>query len=104
MIEQPEDLDFVKAFVTEHEKQFGFNLKDRLILCDDIRVRSVGHSAGAGVRSPYAEFKSANLRESTKADCQTKKIYFEGPGYLQSRVIPLSALQMTKLVWYDPVR
>ncbi|RSH95814.1 hypothetical protein EHS25_000907 [Saitozyma podzolica] len=93
MIEEPVDRDFVRAFVKEHEQQFGFILHNRPILCDDIRVRSVGLSAGSTVESPYAEYKGARLRHCNTGDFGSKKIYFDGLGYLDSSVIPLSGLQ-----------
>jgi 5-oxoprolinase (ATP-hydrolysing) len=73
MIEEPVDRDFARAFVKEHEQQFGFILHNRPILCDDIRVRSVGRSAGSTVESPYAEYKGARLRHCNTGDSAVRK-------------------------------
>ncbi|KAH8426372.1 uncharacterized protein LDX57_004110 [Aspergillus melleus] len=45
MIEKPdEDWDFQSAFVSHHQREFGFTPNNRSILIDDIRVRTVAES------------------------------------------------------------
>jgi 5-oxoprolinase (ATP-hydrolysing) len=46
MIPEPDDNDFSAAFKTTYRREFGFDLKDRDILVDDLRVRSRGEAAG----------------------------------------------------------
>jgi len=45
MIPAPEDGDFETAFKTTYRREFGFDLKERDILVDDLRVRSRGEAA-----------------------------------------------------------
>lgn len=37
-----DEWDFGKAFVNQHEQEFGFTLPDRDIIIDDVRVRGTG--------------------------------------------------------------
>lgn len=46
MIPEPEDGDFAAAFQGSYRREFGFDLKDRAVLVDDLRVRSRGKAAG----------------------------------------------------------
>ncbi|KAK4687418.1 5-oxoprolinase (ATP-hydrolyzing), partial [Tremellales sp. Uapishka_1] len=92
MIERPDDGDYEKAFFNEHKQQFGFNLAERDILVDDIRVRAIGKSIGKGTSSPYKDFNEADLREY-KGECDSKKIYFDIAGWMESRVVPLKDLE-----------
>ena len=45
MVEKPEDGDFARAFKALYQREFGFELKGRDILVDDIRVRSIGKAS-----------------------------------------------------------
>jgi len=46
MIPEPEDQNFAAAFKTAYRREFGFDLKNRDILVDDLRVRSRGEAKG----------------------------------------------------------
>jgi 5-oxoprolinase (ATP-hydrolysing) len=46
MIPRPEDNDYAGAFRKTYRREFGFDLTDREILIDDIRVRARGRTAG----------------------------------------------------------
>ncbi|MDA0771615.1 MAG: hydantoinase B/oxoprolinase family protein [Cyanobacteria bacterium] len=45
MIKEPEDGDYSRAFKEQYLREFGFDLTDREILVDDVRVRVVKSSA-----------------------------------------------------------
>ena len=92
MLAQPDDLDFVSAFIQEHQRQFGFTLAARDVLCVDIRVRSVGVSRSAELVSPYEAMSNASLRDYTRYSLPTKKVYFEKLGYLDAQIVPISEL------------
>lgn len=92
MIEVPEDGDVERSFVEEHRREFGFNL-ERDILVDDLRVRAVGKSVGSTTRSPYADFDAANKRPFKRETVESKKVYFEGQGWLETAVVPLLSLE-----------
>jgi len=46
MVEEPDDNDFAGAFKANYRREFGFDLTDREILVDDLRVRSIGRTEG----------------------------------------------------------
>jgi 5-oxoprolinase (ATP-hydrolysing) len=91
MIPMPDDGDWEKAFFEEHKQQFGFNLSERDILVDDLRVRAVGRSEARETRSPYADMKGCHLRQA-KGEWSRKKVYFDGNGWMDTAVVPLKEL------------
>ena len=94
MIEKPDDGDYEKRFFDEHKREFGFNLEKRDILVDDLRVRAVGQSLGSETRSPYKDFEGCKRREwAARKGAKSKKVYFDGPGWMDTVVVPLSELQ-----------
>ena len=46
MIAEPRNRDFRKAFKSAHIREFGFDLENRDILVDDLRVMSIGKTVG----------------------------------------------------------
>ncbi|MDD9898074.1 MAG: hydantoinase B/oxoprolinase family protein, partial [Candidatus Melainabacteria bacterium] len=78
MIEEPEDGDYAKVFKQRYKQEFGFDLEDREILVDDIRVRvvksslchpehfSASGSHGGTERDPDVPFSSLRLLRMTK--------------------------------------
>jgi 5-oxoprolinase (ATP-hydrolysing) len=55
MILRGEDWNFASEFEKRHQIEFGFLTKDKAILVDDIRVRSIGSSADGKEKSPYIQ-------------------------------------------------
>lgn len=98
MIEQPQDGDYEKKFFDEHKREFGFNLDKRNILVDDIRVRATGKSVGAETRSPYKDFDEANKVPFDPSKYETKPVYFDEKGWLETSVVPLRELKVGEQV------
>ena len=74
-----DDSDFGKAFVKQHEQEFGFTLPDRDIIVDDIRVRGVGKSfegLGKTVDEQSREVSVSRIDSSNRYG--TSQVYFEG--------------------------
>lgn len=94
MIETPEDEDYGKQFYEEHKREFGFNLENRNVLVDDLRVRATGKSVGVEPRSPYKDFDELETTSADLGRFTTKKVYFEGKtnGWKESALVPLSEL------------
>ncbi|BEJ08308.1 hypothetical protein CcaverHIS641_0503930 [Cutaneotrichosporon cavernicola] len=92
MIELPEDGDIQRRFVDEHRREFGFNL-ERDILVDDVRVRAIGRSVGSSTRSPYADFDNADKCAYNVSSFESKKVFFEDEGWLETKVVPLLSLK-----------
>ena len=65
MIKEPDDGDYSKAFKEQYLREFGFDLTDREILVDDVRVRLVKKSL---VRHPSSLRFDATNCEEPKSD------------------------------------
>ncbi|GFR70176.1 5-oxoprolinase-like [Elysia marginata] len=76
--------DFLKAFLTRYQTEFGFTLEGRDICVDDIRVRSVGKSL-AGADTQVAKASGPPVRE------KMVKCHFE-EGHLDTGVYLLGSL------------
>jgi 5-oxoprolinase (ATP-hydrolysing) len=71
---------FGKAFVKQHQQEFGFTLPDRDIIVDDVRVRGIGKSfegLGKTVDQQLKEIKPKEVKAGEKEYKRTK-VYFEG--------------------------
>ena len=73
-----EDWAFGKAFIKQHEQEFGFTLPDRDIIVDDIRVRGIGKSF-EGLEKTVDE----QLRETKPRDLGEGKQYGISPVYFE---------------------
>ena len=70
---------FGKAFVKQHELEFGFTLPDRDIIVDDIRARGIGKSFEGlekTVDMQLKEIKPQDVIDSKR--CGHSKVYYEG--------------------------
>ncbi|GAD98301.1 5-oxo-L-prolinase, putative [Paecilomyces variotii No. 5] len=70
---------FGKAFVRQHEQEFGFTLPDRDIIVDDVRVRGIGKSfqdLGKTVDQQLKEAKPQDVSSDKRYDA--RDVYFEG--------------------------
>ncbi|KAH8596411.1 Hydantoinase B/oxoprolinase-domain-containing protein [Bisporella sp. PMI_857] len=69
-----------KAFVKQHQQEFGFTLPDRDIIVDDVRVRGIGKSfegLGKTVDQQLKEIQTKYLKPGNKV-YKKSKVYFEG--------------------------
>jgi 5-oxoprolinase (ATP-hydrolysing) len=84
MIPRPDDDDFAAAFRKTYLREFGFDLVDRAILIDDIRVRARGRTAGLSKKA---------IAEAQGAPCKldTVPCYFED-GWHDTDLYDLDAL------------
>lgn len=70
---------FDKAFVIQHEQEFGFTLPDRDIIVDDIRVRGIGKSFEGLEETVDDQLKRTDFRNVNETKCYaTSQVYFEG--------------------------
>jgi 5-oxoprolinase (ATP-hydrolysing) len=71
---------FGKAFVKQHQQEFGFTLPDRDIIVDDVRVRGIGKSfegLGKTVDQQLKELKQKDVKSGDK-EYKRSKVYFDG--------------------------
>ena len=62
MILKGQHWDFAKEFEKRHQIEFGFSTKDKPILVDDIRVRSIGSSSRQKEKSPYVQVSCRDIQ------------------------------------------
>ena len=74
-----DDWAFGKAFVRQHEQEFGFTLPDRDIIIDDVRARGIGRSFEGLERTvdmQLQDIKPKDLGEGKRYS--TSQVYFKG--------------------------
>jgi len=69
-----------KAFVKQHQQEFGFTLPDRDVIVDDVRVRGIGKSFEGLDKTVDQQLKEIEVKEVKSGDKVYKrsKVYFEG--------------------------
>jgi 5-oxoprolinase (ATP-hydrolysing) len=86
---------FGKAFVKQHEQEFGFTLPDRDIIVDDVRARGIGKTFEGlekSVDQQLKEIKPKDISGDTKR-YDTRKVFFEG-GRQDTSVYKLEDLEV----------
>ncbi|CAJ0887902.1 5279_t:CDS:10 [Entrophospora sp. SA101] len=83
--------NFIDTFVEQYKQEFGFNLSDRDICVDDIRIRGIGKSQQLTNNSVYEEIKSLK-RIPLESSHKTYPMYFEEHGRLETPVYLLDNL------------
>jgi 5-oxoprolinase (ATP-hydrolysing) len=75
-----DDWAFGKAFVRQHEQEFGFTLPDRDIIVDDVRARGIGKTFEGLEKSVDQQLKEVKPTDLKKGEKQygAKQVYFEG--------------------------
>lgn len=71
---------FGKAFVKQHEQEFGFTLPDRDIIVDDVRVRGIGKTFEGLERTVDQQLKDITPKDVANGEkvYGSKSVYFEG--------------------------
>jgi 5-oxoprolinase (ATP-hydrolysing) len=84
---------FGKAFVKQHEQEFGFTLPDRDIIVDDVRIRGIGKSFTGLEKTVDQQLKAITAKDlSSKVKCYaSQKVYFE-EGRLDTPIYKLEGL------------
>ncbi|QIW98729.1 hypothetical protein AMS68_004247 [Peltaster fructicola] len=75
-----DDWAFAKAFVKQHEQEFGFTLPDRDIIVDDVRARGIGKTFDGLEKTVDQQLKQIKPKELQKGDkvFDTRQVFFEG--------------------------
>lgn len=75
-----DDWAFGKAFVKQHQQEFGFTLPDRDIIVDDVRIRGIGKSFEGLSKTVDDQLKEIKLTDvkSGEKEYKRSKVYFEG--------------------------
>jgi 5-oxoprolinase (ATP-hydrolysing) len=89
-----EENAYDKAFVRQHEQEFGFTLPDRDVLVDDIRVRGIGKCNIQMEKTVDQQLKELKPKDVDPSKQEfTKSIYFEG-GRRETPVFRLEKLEV----------
>ncbi|KAL3424377.1 hydantoinase B/oxoprolinase [Phlyctema vagabunda] len=75
-----DDWAFGKAFVKQHQQEFGFTLPDRDIIVDDVRVRGIGKSFEGLEKTVDEQLNAIQPKDVTPGSREygRSKVYFEG--------------------------
>ena len=85
---------FDKAFVIQHEQEFGFTLPDRDIIVDDVRVRGIGRSSQVLEETVDQQLKKIEPKDvENSKEHRTNDVYFEG-GRLKTPIYKLEGLDI----------
>lgn len=69
---------FGKAFVQQHEQEFGFTLPDRDIVVDDVRVRGIGKTFEASEKTVDQQLQDSRPVDVVGCEYRKSQVYFEG--------------------------
>jgi len=74
------DWAFGKAFVKQHEQEFGFTLPDRDIIIDDVRARGIGKTFQGLQKTVDQQLKDIKPKDLSKDEkhFDVRKVYFDG--------------------------
>ena len=83
---------FGKAFVKQHQQEFGFTLPDRDIIVDDVRVRGIGKSFAGLKKTVDQQLKEIKPNDVVDGkEYGRSKVFFEG-GRLDTAIYKLDNL------------
>ncbi|ORX57697.1 hydantoinase B/oxoprolinase [Piromyces finnis] len=85
--------DFETPFVRKYRQEFGFDIKDRDIIIDDIRVRGIGNKRGNIIKPDYSYLEF----QETNSSIETTSVFFEN-GRINTEVYLLSNLKSGNIV------
>lgn len=88
---------FGKAFIKQHEQEFGFTLPDRDIIVDDVRVRGIGKSFQAFEKTVDQQLQESKPKDVVDQAYRTSQVYFEG-GRRETPIYKLGHLQINDRV------
>ena len=87
---------FGKAFIEQHEQEFGFTLPDRDIIVDDVRVRGIGKSFKGQVKTvdeQLREIRPKACKIASEKQHSTSQVYFEG-GRRETPIFELPSIEV----------
>lgn len=84
---------FGKAFIKQHEQEFGFTLPDRDIIVDDVRVRGIGKTFETFEKTVDQQLQESKPKDVVGQAYRTSQVYFEG-GRCETPIYKLGDLQI----------
>jgi 5-oxoprolinase (ATP-hydrolysing) len=86
---------FAKAFIKQHEQEFGFTLPDRDIIVDDVRARGIGKTFEGLEHTVDQQLKDIKPKDLPKGEKQydSRQVFFEG-GRQETSIYKLEDLEV----------
>lgn len=79
LLYESDDWAFGKAFVRQHEQEFGFTLPDRDVIVDDVRVRGIGKSFKSSEKTVDQQLQESKPKDIVMGrQYRMSQVYFEG--------------------------
>ncbi|KAJ6134307.1 hypothetical protein N7523_000629 [Penicillium sp. IBT 18751x] len=88
---------FGKAFIRQHQQEFGFTLPDRDIIVDDVRVRGIGKSFKTFEKTIDQQLQESKPKDVIGREYRIAQAYFEG-GRQNTPIYKLDDLQVNDRV------
>lgn len=89
---------FGKAFMKQHDQEFGFTLPDRDIIVDDVRVRGIGKGSKISEKSVDRQVRESNPKDVLVGqEYRRSLVYFEG-GRRETPIYKLDDLKVDERV------
>jgi len=92
-----DDWAFGKAFVRQHQQEFGFTLPDRDVIVDDVRVRGIGKGFKTSEKTIDQQLQDSKPRDVVSPEYRKSQVYFEGGRY-DTPIYKLDDLQINDRV------
>jgi len=87
--------DFMATFLKRYHTEFGFTLRDRGVVVDDVRVRGVGRTEL--LKEEEIQRASTDEEKRPRAE-EVTKVYFDGAGFLKTGVFQLADMLAGALI------
>lgn len=99
MILEPSHGDFAAEFIAQHRREFSFDFPGRSILCEDIRVRGIGHSLNVSPETPQQELLAigTSYLDGVRPDAE-ETAYFSPGSEQKTPIFFLSNLKPGQLI------
>lgn len=89
---------FGKAFMKQHDQEFGFTLPDRDIIVDDVRVRGIGKGFKISEKTVDRQIQESKPKDvTTGQEYRRSLVYFEG-GRRETPIYKLDDLKVDERV------
>lgn len=90
-----DEWEYGKAFIKQHEQEFGFTLPDRDIYVDDVRARGIGKTFEGLDKTVDQQLKEVKAKDVAKGEktYSTSQVYFEG-GRQETSIYKLEDLEV----------
>ena len=100
MVARPQDADWAREFIKQHQQEFGFTHQDRAVHVEDVRVRVTARSGeeNSEVVSISRQIKQAKTEPMKVAPKHTERVCFAS-GWTDTGVYNLAELRANSVIY-----